>query len=220
MSDPKHPRATESEQFIELIKLHLKDWVPTRILDIGASDATQSVELSKAYPKAIVYAFEANPKNHGYCRKTIQGKPAIRFIPKAVCEHNGTTTFYDVPTNGGAGSIFPPSGVYDVIEKLPSVQIEVPCTRLDTFLSEEHVAPFDTLWLDAQGSELCILRSLGVFIFKVKAIWTEFEVAPIYSGQPLMPDLTAFLVQYGFTNVHEHECAPGFFGEACFLRLK
>ena|SRR3990167_1208549 len=219
MSDPKHPRATETEQFCELIGQHLGGWEPTVILDCGAADAKQSEELLDRYRYAVVYAFEGNPNQHGHCIQAAKRCPRITFVPMAVCEHNGFTKFFHIQTNGAAGSVFEPSGIYDPIEKMPSVTLKVPCCRLDSYIIASRAPMFDAMWLDAQGSELAIIRSLGKYLANVRAIWTEFMFVEIYKGQPLLNDLDSFLSGAGFSLVHKHDCAPGYFGEACFLKL-
>lgn len=209
----------ETTLFSEIVEKNFQGWTPKKILDAGANDASQSVELVRRFPGSRAWAFEANPSSHEAGVRNARNTPAITYIPMAVAEHDGKIEFNDVPTNGGAGSLFKPSGLYDPIEKMPFNTITVPCVRLDSYIEKNNVGWFDVMWLDAQGGELAIIKSLGKYLDKVKAIWTEFEHIPMYSGQPLLPELQAFLEGSGFKFVYRQECVSGVFGEGCFLRL-
>jgi hypothetical protein len=73
-------------------------------------------------------------------------------------------------------------------------------------------------WLDAQGSELSILQSLGTIIGGTKVVWTEYTMKEIYKGQPLVGDLTKFLEANGFVGVWSKVECSEWWGDACFLR--
>ena len=206
------------DKFCELIETHISGWSPLVFYDIGADSCAQSVELVTRFEHSFCYSFEANPNNHEMCVREAKANPRITFLPFAICEHVGTTTFFHVPTNGGAGSVFKPSGKYDPIEPMPSVELTVPCTRLDVLIEQKQIAPADALWLDAQGSELAILKSMGQHLASVRCIWTEFEYLEMYSGQPLIGDLFPFLERQGFKKLFIQDCVSGCFGEAFFAR--
>jgi hypothetical protein len=123
-----------------------------------------------------------------------------------------------VNPNHGASSLFKPTKVYDPIEPLISSPIVVESTRLDTYIDANGVQPFELMWLDAQGAELSIIKSLGEYLSHVRTIWTEYEHQPIYEHQPLLPELRQFLTVKGFRWVYQKDQVVGFWGDACFIR--
>jgi FkbM family methyltransferase len=178
------------------------------IFDIGSLHCLESVELSKRYTNAKIYAFEANPKSYEICLENSKDYPSISVINKAVNDYDGTCKFYPMDKektvtiwedgNQGASSLYLANGDYDHIEKYVQYEIEIPCTRIDTFCKENNVDHIDVVWMDLQGAELKALESMGNLLDTVEVIHTELEVNPIYEGQCLFSDVNEFLCDRGF----------------------
>jgi len=84
------------------------------------------------------------------------------------------------------------------LERVDRVQ----CRALDGILEEvdEH---FDFLKIDAQGAELPILRGADNFLRDhCRGLHLELFTIPLYKGISLMPEVTAWLAEYGFALVH------------------
>lgn len=187
------------------------------IFDVGACHALESVELSKKYPNAKVYTFEANPVSYNVCLENTEGYDSITVINEAVNDYDGVCKFYPMDKektittwedgNQGASSLYRANGQYDFIEKYVQYEIEVPCTRLDTFCEKNGIDKIDIIWMDLQGAELKALQSLGPLLDTVQIIHTELEMNPMYEGQCLFNDVNEYLtnngfdLEYGDTNV-------------------
>ena len=187
------------------------------IFDVGACHALESVELSKKYPNAKVYTFEANPVSYDVCLENTEGYDSITVINEAVNDYDGICKFYPMDKektittwedgNQGASSLYRANGQYDFIEKYVQYEIEVPCTRLDTFCEKNGIDKIDIIWMDLQGAELKALQSLGPLLDTVQIIHTELEMNPMYEGQCLFNDVNEYLtnngfdLEYGDTNV-------------------
>lgn len=185
----------------------LKDNVKI-IFDIGSLHCLESVELSKRYTNAKIYAFEANPKSYEICLENSKDYSSITVINKAVNDYDGICKFYPMDKektitvwedgNQGASSLYLANGDYDHIEKYVQYEIEVPCTRIDTFCNENNINHIDVVWMDLQGAELKALESMGSLLDTVEVIHTELEVNPIYQGQCLFSNVNEFLCDRGF----------------------
>lgn len=175
------------------------------ILDLGTRDLIQSIEFSKRYPNAKIYAFDCGLEQIRLCSQKVAGFKNIKFVDKAVHERDGICYFYCIDTkrhnNCGGSSLFKASGKYNRIECLPQYGIEVFCTRLDTWAKENGIENIDLIWMDLQGAELLGLKGLGDLIFNVKAIYTEVMFQEIYTGQVLFDELEKFLDDKGFKGV-------------------
>jgi len=178
------------------------------IFDVGACHALESVELSKKYPNAKVYTFEANPVSYNVCLENTEGYDSITVINEAVNDYDGLCKFYPMDKektittwedgNQGASSLYRANGQYDFIEKYVQYEIEVPCTRLDTFCEKNDIDKIDIIWMDLQGAELKALQSLGSLLDTVQIIHTELEMNPMYEGQCLFSDVNEYLINNGF----------------------
>ena len=145
------------------------------IFDVGSLHCLESIEFSKKYKNARIFAFEANPDSYQVCLENTKGIDNITVINQAVNDYNGTCTFYPINPeetetpwfdgNRGASSLYKSNGSYDHIERYVQNELEVPCTRLDTFCEENGIDRVDLMWMDLQGAELIALKSMGYFSF-------------------------------------------------------
>lgn len=187
------------------------------IFDIGACHALESVEFAKRFNNAKIFTFEANPESYKVCVENSKGYSNITVVNVAVNDFDGVCKFYPMDKektittwedgNQGASSLYKANGAYDHIEKYVQYEIEVPCTRLDTFCENNDIHNIDIIWMDLQGAELKALQGLGKLLKTVKIIHTELEMNPMYENQCLFNDVYKFLItngfdlEYGNTNV-------------------
>ena len=178
------------------------------IFDIGSCHALESVEFSKIFPNANIYAFEANTVSYQECLKNAAGIDRILVTNKVVNDFDGVCKFYPINPektittwadgNRGASSMFRSNGAVDHVEKYVQDEVELPCTRLDTFCKEQGITSIDAIWMDLQGAELLALKSLGDVLDTVQVIETELEMNPMYANQCLFKETDEFLVSRGF----------------------
>lgn len=178
------------------------------IFDIGSCHALESVEFAKRFNNAQVFTFEANPVSYEVCLENIKDYSSITVINEAVNDYDGLCKFYPMDKdrtittwedgNQGASSLYKANGAYDHIEKYIQYEIEIPCTRLDTFCRKNNINKIDIIWMDLQGAELKALQSLGFLLETVQIIHTELEVNPMYEGQCVFNDVHKFLLDNQF----------------------
>lgn len=169
------------------------------IVEVGARDCRETLGFAAQFPSARIFAFECNPDTLPACRAAVAGRQNIRLIEKAAAERPGRLDFYpvDPAVNAGASSLYLATGRY-ALEHYPQRRIEVEAVTLQSFLQAESIPRIDLLWMDIQGAELAALKGLGARIVDVALIHAEVEFEEIYAGQPLFPELRAFLESQGF----------------------
>jgi FkbM family methyltransferase len=169
------------DKLLESIKPYKLD-IKT-ILDLGTRDLEQSIEFHSVYPKANIYAIEANVESYKECLKI---KPDyIDLFCFAALDYNGTTSFYNVKQtdNKGASSVFEPTervvgvDLFNGLEKTIVV-----CKRIETWASENKIDSIDLAWIDIQGVEIPALEGFGSLLDKVKVIATEAQTGTLYHG--------------------------------------
>lgn len=206
------------EKLKELLAEHCPGWTPKVIADIGANDGEQTVELSKAFPTSTILALECYAGVWPKCLDRLAGIPNVFMLPLAVSNIDGPIKFFNPLTkNKGYGSIYQPTETYPV-EPTPSEETSVNSIRLDTLCRGLNIPAIDMFWLDAQGSELAILQSLGSFIGGTRVVWTEYMLQEIYRGQPLVGNLSKFLTENGLIDVWSKVECSEWWGDACFVR--
>jgi hypothetical protein len=75
---------------------------------------------------------------------------------------------------------------------------EIEVVTLDEWSRQEGVAEVSFMKLDAQGSELDILRGGRGLLQSCVGVEVEVEFSPIYEGQPQFSDVDQFLREHGF----------------------
>lgn len=192
------------------------------IVEAGANNCEDSIGLTEMFTEAHVYSFECNPNTIQRCRDAVKDNPRITLVEKAVSDTVGTLKFYPMNKektitthedgNQGASSLLKASGLYP-IETYVQDEVEVESTTLYEY------PQIDMLWLDAQGSELMILKGLKEKIKDVKIIQCEVGFKEQYLGQPLFHDIKEYLETNGF-QFHSFFDQWDWFGDAIFINNK
>lgn len=206
----------ETDLFVSYIKTTGIE--PAVILDLGSRDGLQSRELAEAFPNTTIFAFEPNPDTIGQVFLNTANLN-VKVVNAAVGEENKIVDFYRTTHgNPGASSVYLKSGKYDYIENYQQAPpIQVPCIRLDTFLSDK-IDFVDAVWADIQGSELSALKGMGKLLDDVKVIFLEVEFKEMYKGQPLYDEIDTFLKGKGFKQVWIKKVHDDFFGECIYVK--
>ena len=77
------------------------------IFEVGARTGEESIQLSKLFPNAQIYAFECNPLIVEQVRETFHGFENIHFFDCGLGDKNESLPFYSfVAGNIGASSLY------------------------------------------------------------------------------------------------------------------
>lgn len=170
------------------------------IFDVGSLNGAEAIYMGQILPHAKVYSFDANPIAALMIRDN-QKQYDDRFncIQKAVSDYNGTATFHLLPSaSQGASSLLKPiGGIVPGIDNVYTT-ISVECTTIEQFCKDNSIDHVDLLWIDAQGTELNVLKGIGPDISKVKTVYAETGKIAYYENHTLEPEITAYLQKYNF----------------------
>ncbi|MFP3756777.1 FkbM family methyltransferase [Cupriavidus sp. SIMBA_020] len=197
----------------ELAQLFQLD-APLVIFDIGSCEGEDSIRYARSFPNSRIYAFEPLPANMATLKRQVAayGATQVEAFPIALSDERGTATFYvssgapeHLPNNENwdygnkSSSLLPPGEVTDHHPWLKFDQaIEVKTDTLANFCDARGIDHIDLIHMDVQGAELKVLLGAGALLQQVKAIWLEIENVPLYEGQPLAPEMQAFMESQGF----------------------
>ena len=77
---------------LEAIERHLPDFAPAVIFDVGANEGRASVEFAKAFPAAVIYAFEPVAATFSALVERAQSYERIRPVQLALGRRSGRVT--------------------------------------------------------------------------------------------------------------------------------
>ena len=194
------------------------------IIEAGAHDGTNTVEMAEHWPHATIHAFEPFPRAAEVVRQRIE-----RYGSRVQCHaiglgpQNGDIDM-NVSGDGSAGacqssSMLAPTEAQ--LREFPEIRFglthKVPLRTLASWAEESGVSVIDFMWLDMQGYELQALAGAGGLLQGVSAIHMEVSNVQLYQGAPLYPEVQARMAAWGFVPVIE-----AFFrvaGNVLFVRL-
>ncbi len=181
------------------------------ILEIGASDGTDTVEFLEAFPKGFIDCFECDPRAIRLWHRNIPGDhPRATLWEAALGDKIGKATFH---CSGGrppgarwegleswyhSGSLLEPDRhtSFEPWLTFPK-KIEVDVTTLDAMLGDTGDV-IDFCWVDAQGSEADILRGAQNIIRRVRYWYCECTPRPYYRGQATLHEIRQLLPGFVF----------------------
>lgn len=180
------------------------------LFDVGAHWGQDSLHIARDHSDVTVYAFEPTPELAQRLREQSKDfSSRYHVFEQAISDYNGESQFHLVVGDTGSASLNTFSDGLDkswpgrtdfVVRKT----ITVPVYRLDTWLEKftPEITKIDHLHIDAQGSDLAVLKGLGEKIHIVESGVVEVPQHPdlrLYKGQHTKEEALEFLKQKGFT---------------------
>jgi FkbM family methyltransferase len=190
------------------------------IIECGANLGLDTKNLHLKYPDAVIYAFE--PTIELFCERLypqFARNPKIKLFPFAIDIKNGYTKFNVAgQADWGCSSIYEFSD--DIMTKWPNRpdfkfthSYLVPTITLFDFCEMQNIKEIEYLWIDTQGNDFNVLKSLGDKLSNVNSGRCEaaFEVELYKNTENKVENIKSLLQQFGFKieiNPHGHrkEC--------------
>jgi len=177
------------------------------VFEIGVNTGSDTVKLLQKYPGCTYYGFEPTRELVSQTLWPKLDDPNINIIPMAIDIENGFKTF-NISGQGdwGCSSLYtfdenihdkwPNRSDFNMTHSYP-----VPCMRLDTFLNTFGIeGEIEYMWIDAQGNDLNVMKSLGVEIKRLKAGKLEcaYTLELYQNTNNTLENVEAFLIDNGF----------------------
>ena len=194
------------------------------VVEIGAYEGVNTLNLAKSFQDGIVIAFEPNPRAFERLSSAVKQSNLdnIRIFNLAINNSSGKATLY---LDHGDSCNDPQFEKFSsLLKKVPSGSqkcqcpfIEVSCVTLDDWCENNQISRIDFIQIDAEGNELQILKRSRNILKTVKVICTKtyFSLARVEATQFLA--LNKFLESMGFEML-AHWYLEGLEGEATFIR--
>lgn len=189
------------------------------VVDAGAHNGSETVQMSLLWPQGTVHAFEPVPAVFRQLEANTSRCPNVRRYPVALAGVNAGLTMH--VSSGGtdaSSSLLTPKEHLAINPHVAfEEQITVSALTLDTWAEQNHCAGVDLLWLDMQGGELAALQAAPQILVTVQAIHLEAATVELYADNPLYPEVRAWLEAQGF-QVEIEALAHASGGNAFFVR--
>jgi FkbM family methyltransferase len=190
------------------------------VLEAGAHNGSDTVELAALFPAGHVHAFEPIETLRMELQRRTANLANVSTYPFALWRQTGMRPMHvSAGTSDGSSSLLRPK---EHLEVHPSVlfetAVEVPTTTVDEWRQMYSVSRIDLLWLDLQGAELDVLAAAPETLRTVRAIYTEVNFREMYEGAALYPHMVSWLGARGF-RVYAEDRRWSDAGNALFVRV-
>lgn len=160
------------------------------VFDVGANVGQTIKEVRATFQRPRIIAFEPSPKS----RAALSAFEGVTVEKVALSDRQGIAQFYvsdEWPVND---SLLPSR------ESGASRCIHVETDTVDAYCAEEGIAAIDLLKIDTQGNDLRVLRGARAMLAarRISVVACEAHFAPMYDGQPTLPELLAEMGQYAY----------------------
>ena len=180
----------------------LLEKIDLRLVDIGARGGMDTDLLPAAWATTAI-GFEPEPEE---CR-TLNLQPSApwrrtQYVPTAIGGNNGMAVLH-IPPNSVGASLLPHNPAMVPLYGHPELHTIERCLNVETLTLDEACEQFnlgypDYLKIDVEGAELDILSAAPKALQHCSAIKVETSFLEQRKEQPLMQDVTAYLVSQGF----------------------
>ena len=147
--------------------VQLKDFSPTRIIDIGANVGASAIYFHSQYPNAQVTCFEPSTKNFRYLTQNLQDINHITLNPFGLSDTTKITTLFEGKTQCLQYSIFKNT---EVSESGEQIQLKAAFDEVKEIIENQTVIKIDT-----EGCEFPILNSIKTLFNQLQVIYLEFH---------------------------------------------
>jgi FkbM family methyltransferase len=172
--------------------------VPRGVIHIGAHEGKEAAKYEQLGFEKVVFV-EANPAVFERLRRNVEGRPGVVAIQAAVADRDGEVQL-NVTSFDQSSSILPLGKHAEVYPDITVAKtVTVRARRLDTLLAENGLRSedYNVINIDIQGAELLALRGAEETLRSIEFINTEVNLAELYQGCALLPDLERHLAERG-----------------------
>ena len=190
------------------------------ILEAGAYDGSDTLEMATLWPQATIFAFEPVPDSYQLAKEKTKKCANVAVIQAALSPKNGEIEFFVSSGMVGAQSssmLEPNHHLTEFPKVLFNKVIKVPAINIDSWAKQQGVTHIDCMWLDMQGAECAVLRACPNILSTVKVLITEVNFIELYKGCVLFEEFRTWLESQGFQLIKLQNKRT--FGDALFVRL-
>jgi FkbM family methyltransferase len=164
------------------------------IIDVGANEGSVSLTFASLFPKAKIYAIEAEPNTCQRLAERVARSPSIHPVNVAVHTQPGAINFH-------SNKFSTLSSVRDLPDaRADATPIQIQAKTLDGLLEDLRVENVGVLKVDTEGNDLEVLKSAEKLLQSpsLKYVICEFGIHPLDQRHVHLNDFLSFLGQRDF----------------------
>jgi FkbM family methyltransferase len=162
-----------------------RGYIPDNIFDIGCFHGLWSKEISKIFTTSNFFLYDANDDNDSYLKLLYLENKKFIYKFKLFSDDQKDYKFY---------KMFSGSSIFEEKSLHPRREINLRSYLLSDEITNDIQKTFNNLIkIDAQGSEIKILKGLGNYIYNFEVIILEVSVHEYNKNGPLFDDVMSYM---------------------------
>lgn len=184
---------------MEAVKALIANRTNPLVLDVGANVGQTIAKVRRALPGSRIHAFEPNTTILDELKAQTSNLPNLIVKDVALGAACGTAEFHVNSVSELSSCFLQGERRWGTVTRTIRVQIDT----VDNYCAQNAIDKIDFLKIDAQGSELDVIRgSVGMIEEnRVQLILTEINFEEMYVGAPRFDAILGFLADRGFQMV-------------------
>lgn len=169
------------------------------IIDIGASGGIHP-RFSKIIKNLRAILFEPDPREFTRLKESVPDN--YRVLNTALSENPGEVDFY-LCKKQEVSSVYLPNKAF--LSNFPDIErfsvlkrVKMITDTLDNQMAVNNITDIDFIKIDAEGSELSIIKGGRNILTTVMGLEVEISFAPIRENQPLFHDVNKYVTELGY----------------------
>lgn len=216
--------AIPKKQNEKISKILLKKYLPANpvIIDCGAHDGADTIELARLFKGATIHSLEPVDQLFERLKRRTGNDKGIFIYQLALSDQTGFGEFHlsEGESDASSSLLQPMEHLKDHPLTKFQKTIQVKTMALDDWAGKNNIAHVDLLWLDMQGFELNMLKASSKILDTVKVIHTEVSTKETYKGVAQYNTYKRFLEQKGFKVIIEAIPKGWDMGNVLFVRKR
>lgn len=162
-----------------------RGYIPDNIFDIGCFHGLWSKEISKIFTTSNFFLYDANDDNDSYLKLLYLENKKFIYKFKLFSDDQKDYKFY---------KMFSGSSIFEEKSLHPRREKNLRSSLLSDEITNDIQKTFNNLIkIDAQGSEIKILKGLGNYIYNFEVIILEVSVHEYNKNGPLFDDVMSYM---------------------------
>lgn len=194
------------------------------VLEAGAYDGEDALQMSQIWPKGTIHVFEPVPLLFLKAKAKTFNCKNVKCYQIALSSESGKAPFYlssdsenDISRSGSL--LEPKKHLWIYPDVAFKNKIEVQTLNLDEWALINNIDHIDFMRLDLQGAEFAILKAAPTILKTVKVIFIKIAFLETYKGIPFYHEVRPWLESQGFSVIFEQVCGSAKAeGYAIFIR--
>ena len=170
--------------------LKQRGFYPSNILDIGCFEGLWTKKIMKIFQHSRYFLFDANKENEKFLNNIIKQFPNVSYKIKLLSNEEKKYKFYKMKSG---------SSIFEEKTDFPRTSEFIDSSLLSNEINENIISTTNNLIkIDAQGSEINILKGLRDFIDHFEVIILEVSLHNYNKNAPLFDEVMTFMTSKKF----------------------